>query len=72
MRSSAQRRFTAVGRVRPSRSIARPSAGSSSASGACASSTATPIAAVTPIAGAPRTVMSSIARATASPLSSRT
>ena len=68
--SSAQRRLTAVGRVasRPlaaCSSAARNAAGSSGlAAAAAAAASAMPPAAVTPIAGAPRTVMSLMRSAT--------
>ncbi len=55
MRSSAQCRFTAVGRVAPRVASARPSVASAAPSSASAS--ATPKAAVAPISGAPRTCM---------------
>jgi hypothetical protein len=66
MRSSAQNRLTAVGRVfaivRKIRSTSR----SKFLSLTPTAPSATPIAAATPIAGAPRTTMSRIACATAS------
>ena len=63
IRSSAQCRLTAVGRVAASTASACSSAASSAA--AC-SAMATPQAAVAPISGAPRTCMRVIALATLS------
>ena len=66
MRSMPQNRLTAVGRVaassRPASSRVRANAGG--LSGAPAAARAIPIAALTPIAGAPRTCMVRIACAT--------
>src|SRR4051812_14205878 len=64
MRSIAQKRLTAVGRVRVSVSQMVSTCASRSASLACCTPIATPIAAATPIAGAPRMIMSLIAVAT--------
>jgi len=69
-RSMAHARFTAVGRVATSRLAARSRRWVSSVSGERSSSTAIPQAAASPIAGAPRTAICSIAVATASALSS--
>jgi len=69
MRSSAQKRFTAVGRVAASPLIAV-SRSASSASPLVAvlwrAASATPNAAATPIAGAPRTTSARMASATSS------
>ena len=67
MRSSAQKRFTAVGRVAasPSRAASRSrSSASPSRAGLASPARATPNAAATPIAGAPRTARVRIASAT--------
>src|SRR5438445_49484 len=72
MRSSAQRRFTAVGRVAPSSSASWCTRARKASRGAARSSrvpTTRPIAAAMPMSGAPRTWSVRIASATASPLS---
>src|SRR2546422_11070171 len=72
MRSSAQRRFTAVARVAPSSRTASPSRARKRPRGAARSSrvpATRPIAAAIPMSGAPRRCSVRIASATASPLS---
>src|SRR5713101_3210054 len=72
MRSSAQRRFTAVGRVAPSSRASSSSRARKRSRGAARSSrvpATRPIAAAIPMSGAPRSCSVRIASATASPLS---
>jgi hypothetical protein len=75
MRSVAQRRFTAVGRAASSVAFACNSAAMRRAGSLVAARSAArtiPYAAVTPIAGAPRTTIRRIARATSSTVPQRT
>src|SRR6266699_2099033 len=72
MRSSAQRRFTAVGRVTPSSRTSSSSPARKRSRGAARRSrvpATSPIAAAIPMSGAPRTCSVRIASATASPVS---
>ena len=72
-RSSAQRRFTAVGRAARSSSTAAANARSGSADRAASrAAKATPYADAQPIAGAPRTTISRMARAASAELCTRT
>jgi hypothetical protein len=62
--TNAQNKFTAVGRVFPSIKRIRSKSRSKVFAGALSAPNATPIAAATPIAGAPRMTIARIASAT--------
>ena len=64
MRSMAQKRLTAVGRVAASVAQMVSNSASSREGSACSTPIATPMAAATPMAGAPRITIERIASAT--------
>ncbi len=75
MRSSAHARLTAVGRVSPSRRVASfsdPTKLEASSLGSRSAASASPYAAATPMAGAPRTCIDRMACATSSAVRQRT